>query len=266
MRRFTVTAKYTRTIECADRVQAEVLFEEELRAGALRPAITVRESPKAPERWHVGMLVEYLHNAEWAWSRGTLGRIDSFDEGTRDRPGSESQVFFVRPLREDGSLDPNCCWWTTPQDVVWIEEDMNVTYRAATEADHKELVKIAKSSEYTKDFSNRVMFSNTAAYEKGWIRVAVQLERIVGFTCVRHKARTPETMLYFVTVDPEVRSQGIGEGLLNDVMEHGPHRLMALNVMKKNTRAVKFYKRLGFTIAGEAMDGNAHRMEREWPA
>lgn len=134
----------------------------------------------------------------------------------------------------------------------------------ATVEDHNQIVAIAKTSPYTKDFSNRVMFSSDAAYEKGWIKIAIQEAQIVGFTCVRHKVRDPETMLYFITVLPDWRSQGIGELLLDEVMRTGPHQLMALNVMKENERAVQFYQRLGFEVTGEAMNGEAHRMERTW--
>jgi len=139
-------------------------------------------------------------------------------------------------------------------------------FRAATPADHAELVKLAKTTEYTRDFSNKLMFSSDDAYAKGWIRVATIEGDIVGFTCVRHKSRKPflETMLYFVVVDPAHRSQGIGELLLEDAMFHGPHTMMRLNVMKKNARAVSFYKRLGFRIAGVSLEGHAYSMEREY--
>ncbi len=136
--------------------------------------------------------------------------------------------------------------------------------RLATVEDHPDILAIAKTSKYTKDFGNRLMFSSDAAYEKGWILVAVDiLEVIVGFTCVRHKVREPVTMLYFITITPKERDKKIGELLLDDVMRRGPHTCMALNVMKEN-RAVSFYERLGFKIAGDAFGGEAYRMVKEW--
>lgn len=144
--------------------------------------------------------------------------------------------------------------------------------RDANEDCHDWIVDVAKTSTYTKDFTNRLMFSPASAYEKGWIKIAVdtegewqgELDNIVGFTCVRHKTRVPETMLYFITVLPHLRSLGIGERLIEAVMRDGPHSVMSLNVMKENTAAVRFYRRMGFEIAGDALKGQAHRMTRSW--
>lgn len=141
---------------------------------------------------------------------------------------------------------------------------MNLKIRPATLEEHKELVRLANSSIYTKDFSNQLMFSGPDAYRKGWITIALDGSKIVGMSCVRHKVRVPETMLYFVVIEPDYRSRGIGEELLGHVMQHGPHSKMALNVMKENERAIKFYKRLGFRVAGETMKGQALKMEREY--
>ena len=137
--------------------------------------------------------------------------------------------------------------------------------RNAHSCEHDMILAIAKTSRYTKDFSNRVMFSSDAAYEKGWIKVAESdAGEIIGFTCVRHKTRQPETMLYFITIHPEWRGQGVGKIMLDEVMDDGPHSRMALNVMKDN-EAVSFYENLGFERVGEAINGGAWRMEREWP-
>ena len=141
---------------------------------------------------------------------------------------------------------------------------MTYHIRRAAMGDHAAICAIAKTSQYTRDFSNRLMFSSDAAYEKGWIMVAEQRGcQLLGFTCVRHKVREPVTMLYFITVHPDHRGRSIGERLLRRVMEYGPHDRMKLNVMKEN-RAVNFYKRLGFVIAGEALDGHAHCMVKDW--
>ena len=68
--------------------------------------------------------------------------------------------------------------------------------RAATPDDHPDILAVTKTSKYTKDFSNRVMFSSDAAYEKGWIMIAENPgTKMLGFTCVRHKVREPVTMV-----------------------------------------------------------------------
>lgn len=151
----------------------------------------------------------------------------------------------------------------------------DIFIRPAYHQDHKEIVALAKRSKYTSDFSNAVMFSSERAYDNGWIKVAEKLEEtangrlqsgpIVAFTCVRHKTRVPETVLYFVQVAEEYRSLRLGEIMLDEVMRTGPHKTMRLNVMKDNERAIKFYERLGFAIVGEAIGGNAVAMTKEYP-
>lgn len=145
-----------------------------------------------------------------------------------------------------------------------MNRDSEITLRPAKSEDHDEILKIAKQSKYTKDFSNRVMFSSDDAYEKGWIRVAEVDGKIVGFTCVRHAKRWPETILYFIGVDDEHKSQGIGEDMIHMVMASGPHSRMRLNVMKDNVRAQQFYERLGFEVSGVAINGEAWSMTKEF--
>lgn len=134
-------------------------------------------------------------------------------------------------------------------------------FRAATLEEHKTLLQIAKQSKYTKDFSNAVMFSSPAAYEKGWIRVceAVNLDgkRVVGFTCCRVKKRVPEVVLYFVGVDRLAQRLGVGWRLLVDMMENAPptHRTLTLNVHKDNRQAIDFYTKHGFEATGTALKG-----------
>ena len=129
---------------------------------------------------------------------------------------------------------------------------------------HPLLVSIAKTSEYTKHYSNRVMFSTEQAYQKGWIRVAwsEELDNPVGFYCVRQKVRNEkETMLYFITVHPDWRDKGVGEMLINDMKDNSPSRLIRLNV-DKNNRAVHFYERHGFNIiSDQALGGDGFTME-----
>jgi len=121
--------------------------------------------------------------------------------------------------------------------------------RAATIEDHKAIFTIAKQSAYTKDFGH-MMFSGRAQYGLGWIRVATEDERIVGFTCVRHKVRSPVTKLYFIGTSPAVQGRGFGVALLRDLQEQTPHPKIVFNVALDNERALKFYARFGAVREG----------------
>lgn len=139
----------------------------------------------------------------------------------------------------------------------------------AQETDHDALVKLAKKSTYTKDFSNRVMFSTPAAYEKGWILKAVSHGHsglldgtILGMICIRSKVREPKTVVYFLIVDETARGLGIGKALIEAAQEAGEHRTVELNVMKGNNDALEFYKKLGFEIVGGAINNTAWKLEK----
>ncbi len=135
----------------------------------------------------------------------------------------------------------------------------SVKIRQAVKAqDHDTLVKIARKSCYISAFGS-IMFSSDQAYEKGWIRLAEDADgNILGFTCVRHKSRTPETMLYFIMIDPEVESQGVGQALMRDLETQTPHRPYALKVELRNERAIAFYERLGYVATGPAYESSRH--------
>ena len=142
---------------------------------------------------------------------------------------------------------------------------MNIHITPANkEQDHKALVRFAAKSKYTRDFSNELMFSSEAAYNKGWILKCVDDEgNIIGMSCVRHKSREPVTMVYFIIVAESVRGMGIGRKLLKQLVKDGPHTTIQLSVMKDNTEAMQFYKRLGFKIVGETMKGKANLLQAE---
>jgi ribosomal protein S18 acetylase RimI-like enzyme len=138
----------------------------------------------------------------------------------------------------------------------------NIAIRAADKKrDHKALLAIAKTSPYTRDFSNEVMFSSENAYSKGWIRMLCLNEEPIGFYCVRHKSQGDrETALYFITVLPGYRSLDAGRHLMDDLKAQSPTGIIRLNVAKDN-RAVSFYERHGFTKIGESLGGKGWRME-----
>jgi hypothetical protein len=80
-------------------------------------------TPHHPEKWEVGMVVEYLKSSEWAWSKGTRGVVHRLYEPHIGKPGSaDYQVFWVHPLDKTGEPDFSYSWWTTPKDVTWIED------------------------------------------------------------------------------------------------------------------------------------------------
>ena len=145
--------------------------------------------------------------------------------------------------------------------------------RWARPTDHVKLVKLAKSSPYTSHFSNRLMFSSDAAYHKGWIRFlydSADPDNPMAFTCVRHKSRgNRATMLYFLTVRPDLRSKGLGAVMVNDLKEQAPAKIVELSVAKRNDRALEFYKLHGFEVVGESLfdkEGMAHGWHMKWKA
>ena len=121
----------------------------------------------------------------------------------------------------------------------------------ATVEHHKAIVELAKVSRYTLDFSH-MMFSAPVMYERGWIWIAQQEKgSVVGFSCVRHKKRQPETKLYFIGVHPNVQGCGIGRKLLRVVEQNSPHPVVVLDVEEDNVGALVFYKRLGYNTVAE---------------
>lgn len=138
-------------------------------------------------------------------------------------------------------------------------------FRPAVETkDHKALCTMARKSVYISSYSS-FMFSSSEAYAKGWIRIAEEDGKILGFTCVRHKVRSPETILYFIMVDPDAEQRkGIGTALLEDLYQHCPHKRLVLKVMKKNVQALNFYEKLGYKVECEAYNGEGLQLSREW--
>jgi ribosomal protein S18 acetylase RimI-like enzyme len=134
-------------------------------------------------------------------------------------------------------------------------------------ADHKELCRIARSHRAGNGFTNGLMFSGEVHYSKGWLRVAEQDGKIVGFTCVRHKVRQPKTMLYYIIIAPEARRLGLGKMFLRDLMQqaetHG-NRCIELSCLKDNAEALAFYAKHGFVQSGESLKGKGWHLEKAW--
>lgn len=136
--------------------------------------------------------------------------------------------------------------------------------RAAKFSEHKEIMKIAKLSKYTRDFSNHI-FSGEKMYEKGWIIVAQNAYKdYLGFYCVRHKVRQPAITLYFIGVNPILKKEGIGTQLLQHMKDSSPHKCIELNCAKDNEPALKFYEKHGFKNVGESLGGKGIHLELRW--
>ena len=129
--------------------------------------------------------------------------------------------------------------------------------------DHDEILAIAKQSKFTRDYGH-MMFSDEAMYEKGWIRMMMINGQIVGFTCVRHKVREPKTKLYFIAVRDGWKNARLGEALMEDLALNTPHKLIELDVDKKNEKVLPFYYRLGYELLhDQAIKGTAYRLEKD---
>jgi ribosomal protein S18 acetylase RimI-like enzyme len=139
-----------------------------------------------------------------------------------------------------------------------------ITVRPADETEHGEILQISKQSPYTRDFSNRMMFSSKASYDAGWIVVARREESIVGFYCIRIKKRSLATSLYFIGVGRDHRRLGIGNILMQNLISRTDcsGRELWLNVSKSNEPAKQMYDLLGFEVVGEGIGGTAWKMVR----
>jgi ribosomal protein S18 acetylase RimI-like enzyme len=146
------------------------------------------------------------------------------------------------------------------QEGIILEYRLRI--RAAKSTEHKEICRIAKQSQYTKDFSNMI-FSGVDCYAEGKIRVAVSGKTIVGFTCFRHRQRDNVTVLYFVGVETSRRNRGVGLALMEDLRQISTG-IIEFKVMKDN-QAVRFYRRLGFKVIGQAYEGKAWIMQQKTP-
>lgn len=119
----------------------------------------------------------------------------------------------------------------------------------ATEKQHDAIVAVARTTKYTSAYGN-IMFSSPEHYKRGWIYAAELDGKVVGFACVRHLVRRPETNIYFVGVREDLRSKGCGARLLREIAHRSPHSRIVLKVATDNPRARSFYERIGFTLEG----------------
>jgi len=125
------------------------------------------------------------------------------------------------------------------------------SYRASDEAAAIELWRQTWQQAYPAiDFSARVDW-----WRERWrgelvpsatIVVAESAGRLVGFVTVN----TATGYLDQIVVDPLLWGAGVAEMLLGDAKRLSPS-LLALHVNRDNARALRFYRKHGFAVAGE---------------
>ncbi len=85
------------------------------------------------------------------------------------------------------------------------------------------------------------------------IYVYIIKEKIVGFLGV------DKNYIEGIFIEENNQSKGVGTSLLNTVKENRSN--LKLNVYKKNTNAISFYKKNGFVITSENIDKNTGEKE-----
>ena len=85
------------------------------------------------------------------------------------------------------------------------------------------------------------------------IYVYIIKEKIVGFLGV------DKNYIEGIFIEENNQSKGVGTSLLNTVKENRSN--LKLNVYKKNTNAISFYKKNGFVITSENIDKNTGKNE-----
>ena len=110
----------------------------------------------------------------------------------------------------------------------------------------------------THNFISKEYWKNNYEYVKDIlpnadIDVYLLDEHIVGFIGVDND------YIEGIFVDINNQHNGIGTSLLNKIKEE--KEKLTLSVYKKNTNAIKFYKKNGFIITGESIDKNTDEIE-----
>lgn len=110
----------------------------------------------------------------------------------------------------------------------------------------------------THNFISKEYWKNNYEYVKDIlpnadIYVYIMNENIVGFIGVNNDH------IEGIFVDINNQHNGIGTSLLNKIKEE--KEKLTLSVYKKNTNAIKFYKKNGFIITSEGIDKNTDEIE-----
>lgn len=123
-----------------------------------------------------------------------------------------------------------------------------VRCRRADYSLHKNLLKIAGESAYTRGFAD-VRYVQSY-YEAGWIGAATYDGDVVGFVCIRHCIRNPWTTIYYLGITKRLRGRGLGKRLLDWVEAETPHEELRLGVDESNVGALAFWEGQGFSPLG----------------
>ena len=71
-----------------------------------------------PAVWEIGHRVRYTRSNEWGPNIGDAGTIVEVRTKDLGKPADEYQVFWVTP---DYDKDGKSKYWTTPDDVEWLD-------------------------------------------------------------------------------------------------------------------------------------------------
>ena len=152
---------------------------------------------------------------------------------------------------------------------------ISVNVRVAHSEDIDRIVEIERSwvhlSHWSLDAYHRLIEEDT--FTRSLVAETEQADgkiEIAGFVIFHITDRVCE--IYNIAVDNSHARLGVGTSLIQQVMDwsrtEGARKLM-LEVRKSNHSAIKFYKRFGFSIAGDRLNyysnplEDAHIMERD---
>jgi|SRR5580700_332883 ribosomal protein S18 acetylase RimI-like enzyme len=137
-----------------------------------------------------------------------------------------------------------------------------VSLRQATFEQNKAIVKLASCSPFTKHFSY-IAYCNRQRYAIGDIWIVMRNEELAAFSCTRIKRRKQEAELDIIATAPEHRGHGAATALIRNLIYRAGALPTVLGVHKVNESAIRLYTKLGFTIIGDALNGEAYKMQRE---
>ncbi|VUD68743.1 Mycothiol acetyltransferase [Thalassocella blandensis] len=131
-----------------------------------------------------------------------------------------------------------------------------INLREASMADLDELIRLETLC-FAKDQLSRRSFKRWISVQHGSLLVAEKEQRLIGYGLLWCHKGTRLARLYSLAVDPEMRGLGIANQLidaLENVARENKRIYMRLEVAKKNTAAIAFYRKNGYSVFGEYYD------------
>jgi len=135
----------------------------------------------------------------------------------------------------------------TPLLRAYREEDLEpvlVLWRRAWDATFAEIDFAARIPWFRARWTNELASTNT-------IRIADRGEEIIGFVAIDCSSGYLDQLV----VAPEFWGKGVADLLIADAKQIAPAGIV-LHVNTENTRAIRFYERVGFVRAGEEIERN----------